>query len=210
MYVGRSVMLEQFTRDVQGHELEILHDEGLYRHLEFCDPATDNCSFQLFTAPGTLGISRGRGTYIFARLQDMFRFFDSPGGKINPAYWSEKVTAQDVHYPVRMYSEDRFKQVVLQDFEDRKYAFDPPDQERLRAYLTENVLQSPDIYCESGARDVLRPLQFSVSRPPLPSVVFDYSEFQDQDFKDFSHSFLWSLEAVVWGIRRYRETTGHV
>lgn len=210
MYVGRSAIREKFNADVEHHELSILHDEGLYRHLEFCQPSTSNCSFQLLTAPGMLCVSQGRGTYLFSRLEDMFRFFDSPAGKINPFYWSEKVVAQDVHYPIRMYSEARFKQVVWQDFEDRKYSFDPPDQERLRAYLTENILQDQDIYCEIGARRALRGVRFSVSRPHQATAVFDYSESRDWDFKDYSPSFLWSLEAIVWGIDRYREVTGHV
>lgn len=214
---GRPAMTPHFTEDIAAHELEVCHDEGLYRHLKFCKqpvpfarPTTIICAFQIFTTPGSLAIAGDMGTYVFARLEDMFRFFDSPDGRINPEYWSEKVTAQDVHCPIRSFSKTTFEQVVLQDFEDRKYMFDPADQILLREQIQENILYSPDTYHELGAREVLQSFEFSVQYPGRTRYVFDYDDAQEWDFKDFSHHFLWCLEAIVFGIRRYRETTGHV
>jgi hypothetical protein len=216
---GRPAMTPHFTEDIAAHELEICHDVGLYRHLKFCrhpvpyqNPTTIICSFQIFTTPGSLAIAGDMGTYVFARLEDMFRFFDSPDGRINPEYWSEKVTAQDVHCPVRSYSKARFTEIVLQDFEDRKYDFDPEQQPLLRAAIDAHVLQSPDIYYEDGAREVLREFNFWFQAYGSPKIEFTYSEGVTADwvFNDFSHHFLWCLEAIVFGIRRYREVTGHV
>lgn len=212
-----SEMSSQFTKDVACHEMTICHDDGLYRHLEFaCQPvpyavpSTGDRSFQIFTAPGSLGISGDMGTYIFARLQDMFRFFEAPHGRINPGYWSEKVTAQDVHSPVKSFSEQKFREVVLQDYEDRKYLFDPAVQEHLLRQIGDHVLADPDICHEWGAREVLRSFEFYDQKPGQPRVVFDYSESWERDFSDFNFHFLWCLEAIVFGIARYREVTGNV
>ena len=214
---GRPSMTSQFTKDIARHEMTICHDDGLYRHLRFAcqpvpyvEPCTSNRSFQLFTAPGTLGISGDMGTYIFARLQDMFRFFDAPAGRINPEYWSEKVTAQDVHCPIRTFSQEKFKEVVLQDFQDRKYAFEPAEQELLLSKLKRDVLGDPDTYHEVGAREALRNFVFYSKRPGEQRIEFDYSESWEMDFNDFSYHFLWCLEAIVFGIARYRKVTGNV
>lgn len=214
---GRPAMTPRFVADTQHHQMKILHDEGLYRHLAFgcqpipyASPTTGNCAFQLFTAPGTLGISGDMGTYIFARLENMFVFFDSPEGRINPDYWSEKVTAQDVHSPVRAFSQQRFREVVLQDYEDRKYLFDPATQKHLLHKIRTQVLDAADTYHEVGSRDVLREFVFYDQKPGQPRLDFDYEQSWEWDFKDFSHHFLWCLEAIVFGIKRYREVTGRV
>lgn len=214
---GQPGMTPKFTEDTKHHEMEICHDNGFYRHLSFAchpvpfaKPTTSNHSFSLVTSPWLLAICGDMGCYTFSRLEDMFRFFDSPAGRINPEYWSEKVTSQDVHCPVRSYSQDRFHQVVLQDFEDRKYEFDPADQEQLLGKINRDILQDAETYCEHGAWEALRGFNFYVQRPGLPRVTFDYSDSLEFDFNDFNFHFLWCLEAIVFGIARYREVTGHV
>lgn len=205
---GRPAVTPRFTADVVDHEMEIRLDQGLYRHLCFlCQPvpyavpSTLNCSFELLTAPGTLVISGDMGTYSFSRLSDMFHFFDAPSGRINPDYWSQKVTAQDVHTPVKSFSQTRFRQVVREDFDDRKYDFDPADQQILWQSIDQHILQDPDTYHEIGAREALRSFKFQ---------SFDYSSSDEWCFDDFSHHFLWCLEAIVFGIGRYREVTQRV
>jgi hypothetical protein len=201
-------MTPRFTADVVDHEMDIRFDQGLYRHLCFLHqpipyaaPLTLNCSFELFTAPGTLMISGDMGTYAFSRLTDMFRFFDAPSGRINPDYWSEKVIAQDVHSPVKSFSRTRFEQVVREDFDDRKYDFDPPLQDVLWSHIQQDILQSPDVCYESCAREALHAFSFE---------NFDYALSDEWNFDDFSHHFLWCLEAIVFGIGRYREVTHSV
>lgn len=208
---GLQPMTSRFTEDTRNHQMQVCHDQGLYRHLLFTAPATPICSFQIFTTPGSLAIAGDMGTYVFARLEDMFRFFDAPSGRINPDYWSQKVTAQDVHCPVRKYSSARFRDVVLQDYHDRRYEFDPPVQERLLSRISFEILQSHSLEYEPDAREILQRFEFCF-RPAdgRPEVVFDYADADSWDFKDYSHHFLWCLEAVVFGIARYREVTGNV
>ena len=60
--------LEQFKRDVDRHQLQVLRDDGLYRHVRFLrtavDPETGKREkssfywFDLITWPGCLAVAR--------------------------------------------------------------------------------------------------------------------------------------------------------
>lgn len=84
---------ERFLKDVANHKMEILKDDGLYRHVRFKRPNTGVFHFDLITWPGHLAISGDMGDYTFSRLVDMFNFFGTPNGElgINCGYWCEKI-----------------------------------------------------------------------------------------------------------------------
>jgi hypothetical protein len=90
---------EQFARDVAKHRMKIVRDDGIHRHL-LCR-ADDNSDywFEVITWPHRLCITGDMGTWVFARLEDMFEFFrvDRTHGRceINPDYWEEKIKSQD-------------------------------------------------------------------------------------------------------------------
>ena len=88
---------ERFARETAKHELTILHDDDLYRHLRFRNPKNSGYWFDLITVPGSL-IFRGDGeSFVFARVPDMFGFFRSNPdrliARISPDYWAEKLTS---------------------------------------------------------------------------------------------------------------------
>jgi hypothetical protein len=94
---------------VRPHEMTVLHDDGLYRHLRFMSPDRSSYWFELITWPGCLTVRGDFGdAFTFARITDMFEFFR--GRQINPVYWSEKVDGGRARTTV--YSPDRFKQAV--------------------------------------------------------------------------------------------------
>ncbi|MFI8206832.1 hypothetical protein [Streptomyces sp. NPDC085937] len=87
----------RFAADTAGHQMTVLHDDGLYRHLLFRDPQHSFYWFELITTPGQLVFSGDGDSYVFRRTTDMFEFFRSgiyrDGSlNINPGYWSEKLT----------------------------------------------------------------------------------------------------------------------
>jgi hypothetical protein len=106
---------ERFAADTAQHEMTVLRDDGLYRHLQFVrvapSPKTGKPErssfywFELVTWPGHLAITGDCGTYVFARIEDMFGFFR--GHRVNPGYWAEKVRG-DVN--LKKYSSDLFRQ----------------------------------------------------------------------------------------------------
>ncbi|MFG3476412.1 hypothetical protein ACGF3K_14270 [Streptomyces sp. NPDC047980] len=87
----------RFERDTAGHQMTVLHDDGLYRHLKFMNPEHGSFgSFQLITWPYNLVVKAG-WTFHFDidATPDMFDLFrrTSFSGEINPGYWQEKVRA---------------------------------------------------------------------------------------------------------------------
>lgn len=107
----------RFASDTAKHQLTVLHEDGLYRHLRAQQPGTSHCWFDLITWPGTLTIKGDMGTYIFSRAQDMLDFFrrSAWAGQPNLQYWEEKLDAADAHSGTRAYSEDLLRQHIAED-----------------------------------------------------------------------------------------------
>ena len=64
-----------FLNDVKDHQMTIVRDDNIGRHLRFSKPGTSCMSFDLITWPGYLCCTGDMGTYVFKRLPDMFEFF---------------------------------------------------------------------------------------------------------------------------------------
>lgn len=87
----------RFARETAGHEMTVLHDDGLYRHLKFMNPEHGSFgAFELITWPYNLVVKTG-WTFHFDidATPDMLDLFRKTAfsGEINPGYWSEKVRA---------------------------------------------------------------------------------------------------------------------
>src|ERR1051326_8204576 len=65
----------EFLRNVKAHEMTVLRDEGVDRHLRFKAPNTSNQYFDLITWRGSLCFTGDMGTFVFSRIPDMFEFF---------------------------------------------------------------------------------------------------------------------------------------
>jgi hypothetical protein len=102
----------QFEQMVERHEMTILLDEGLYRHVRFRRPDELGYWFDLVTWPGYLAINGDLiSGYTFARIEDMFNFF--AGDHINPMYWAEKITCPKTE--TRVYDPDRFDPATMDE-----------------------------------------------------------------------------------------------
>ena len=75
------------------YKMHVLHDEGVFRTLEFKHNNGSDGHFVITTWPGHLCISGDMGTFVFSRIQDMIHFFS--GAPVNPGYWAEKVQSED-------------------------------------------------------------------------------------------------------------------
>ena len=110
---------EYLLRETADHEMQILHTDGLYRHLRFKAPTTSMWHWDLITWPGSLAIRGDVGEgFIFTRTEDMLSFFDhgQPDGHINPGYWSEKLTSG--REAATSYSEKLFEAEVSKTLTD--------------------------------------------------------------------------------------------
>ena len=182
---------ERFARETADHQMTVLHDDGLYRHLRFSSNphGYGEYWFDLITWPDCLTIRGDYGNaYTFSRLPDMFEFFR--GKRINPGYWSEKLSSG--RNSVREYSEDVFRQVVREHVADAIRYSDAP--RGISRAVRDDLLNGDDLHYEEGARAVLDDFEYE---------GFRFKDTWEWDFRDYSWSFLWACHAIVWGIARY-------
>jgi hypothetical protein len=66
---------ERFESDTAEHELTVLRDEGLYRHLSYGKPRSGTMRVDVVTWPGHLAYVGDMGAFVFSRVADMFTFF---------------------------------------------------------------------------------------------------------------------------------------
>jgi hypothetical protein len=207
---------EAFANDVAEHEMTVLRDDGLYRHLRFARSHRNGGWFDLITWPGCLVVKGDMGGHIFSRMLDMFEFFRSSQA-INPGYWAEKTP--DGRQSVRKYSEDVLRADLephlaeyeaevypglLAKYEAARVEYDalPPEAQRLAPFpvkpvsprwLFDEAAKQGDLSHEDGARQFLRELEHD-------GVVADTWEWS---LAEYTHQFLWCCHAIAWGIHKY-------
>lgn len=183
---------ERFASDTAGHRLTVLHDDGLYRHIRFSSNPRGYGEywFDLITWPGCLTVRGDYGeAYTFTRLPDMFEFFRSKRGRINPYYWSEKLDGH--RQSAKTYSEDAFRQIVRELFVSAAQCegVPPGTGKAVRAEILDQ-----DLFDEGEARKLLESFEYE---------GFGFGETWEFTFTDYERDFLWACHAIVWGIARY-------
>ncbi|WP_051818882.1 hypothetical protein [Streptomyces sp. NRRL S-1813] len=183
---------ERFRRDSARHQMTVLHEDGLYRHLRFSSNPSGYSEywFDIVTWPGSLAIRGDIDGYMFSRTRDMFEFFraDRRWG-INAHYWAEKT--EGGRRSVQVYSEDLFRQLVVEHFVDAARWGGVPAG--LGKAVRTEILDR-DLTHEAEARELLEGFSFK---------GFEFDDVWEWDFHDHDRSFLWACHAIAWGIARY-------
>lgn len=204
-------MAKRFKNETATHQMTVLHDEGLYRHLRFKPSEGPSFYwFDLVTWPGNL-VFRGDGeTYAFSRVKDMFAFFrDGSGYGINPLYWSEKLTSD--RDGVMKYQDGLFLRKLQREVDDlveQEYV-KPEHADRFRAEVSDRIVEGGYYYSIEAAERTVSEFEFYYD----PKHEFDYRHPADVRFenayewiegtKDYDWWFLWACHAIVWGIAQY-------
>lgn len=211
---------DRFLKDAQAHQMEVMRDDGVNRHLRFKDPSSRAYWFDIITWPGTLCIDGDMGTFVFRRLQDMFTFFRTDQehynktGRadqlaINPGYWDEKLLVPAPR-DVMEFSADSFRQHVKEAFDswaersepDAEYSTQAErdkfsdDKAALWSALNDEVLSTADdgeVRAYDAARD------FRCDDVP----GFQMDDCWEWNCKEFKFHFLWNCYAIAWGIKAY-------
>jgi hypothetical protein len=186
---------ERFERDTAQHELTIIRDDGLYRHLRFQRPDSVFYWYDLVTWPGRLVIGGDAGDWMFTRSRDMFEFFEASGGRINPDYWAEKLVAPR-SAGARVYSHEAFRARVLDWALD--FCADWGGGEGIYPSLLVGALEREVIH------DWTHHEQEARERLELLDHELGYVETWEWDLRTYDWSFLWCCWAIVRGIARYR------
>ena len=199
----------RFLKDVANHEMTIIRDDGVNRHLRFKRPETLAYYFDLITWPGHLCYTGDMGTYVFSRIEDMFNFFrmsdydwnKNPNGlSINPGYWSEKILATDKGDGHEEWDEDEFKRRVnearvrwvrlARDMGTKK------DDRRELWEAVEDVMADP----KDESLCVARIYEFSHW---IEDRWFVFEDFFDGSMTRFTFRFMWCCYALAWAINMY-------
>ena len=171
----------QFTGDVASHVMQVLRDDGVYRHLRFQTPGTSNMGFDLITWPGHLCYCGDMGSFVFERLPDMFQFFRGHGP--NFRYWAGK----------------------LQAF-DRCDGFEEFSAEVFRSKATEYV-NDPDWRVTAAQRvDILEDIEhFDGSEQDAYQLLTDWVVEDNWEWRlrEYTLRFQWCCHAIPWAIALY-------
>ncbi|MCW2938470.1 MAG: hypothetical protein JWN00_1455 [Actinomycetia bacterium] len=194
---------KRFENDTANHEMTVLHDDGLYRHLRFAKPDSSRDWFSIVTWPQKLVINGSVGTYVFSRMEDMFDFIRTscPAGSPNYTYWEEKVVA--CGDPVVDYSTDLLdKQVTehLKEVEAEKYWPGVAEAWNEKVY---GFFAEYDTTNEHGARCALHDFTYKPDGAPESEEPFQFYDTVDWDLRDYDWKYLWSCHAIQWGIGQY-------
>lgn len=187
--------LRRFNNDTAEHEMEVLLDQDVYRHLRFKKPGTGMYYFDIITWPGNLAIKGDMGTYVFAREHDMFLWFN--GSYVNAGYWGEKLQAIDRQCGFREHDEALFKTYIIEDFWERREEYTPEDAKEIWERIRDGILSD---YEYRGSRDVCIDLirDFRVAG-------FEFSDPWEASWEDYTPQFLWCCHAILSGIKHYFE-----
>ncbi len=172
-----------FIESTVDRSMEIIHDDGLYRHLKYYKAGTRCMGVHITTWPGYLAISGDMGCYVFARINDMFEFFR--GDDINESYWAEKVQASDKCDGLREFDEDTAREWVAdtlrQAKEDGATDLDDIEDEAEMINYDDGIIRFHD---------------------SLPAHRI-FRDAWDNNFERYTFRYLWCCYAIVWAIKEY-------
>lgn len=197
---------ESFLKDVSSHKLEVIHDDGVHRHLRFKHDNNTAYCFNLITWPDNLCIAGDMGTYVFSRLEDMFCFFRNPHTEerllLNPSYWGGKLQAVSRPEGYRKYCPEIFKECVREDFEQWEF-----DSEEQKLAVWEEVQEHLDYsfrYHESEEEAHKAVADFESEHG------YEFSDFWEHDLTKPTYHYIWCLYAIVWGIQQYDKLSAEI
>lgn len=195
---------DEFMKDVAQHEVKILLDNDIYRHLRCKQPGSSCYWFDIITAPGILVFTGDMSGFTFRRLYDMFEFFRNDSCGINPSYWAEKVEAECRGSGVEKFSEDKFKRIVFECVRD--WIRDHRDEctRAERRELWEQIESDVLFYDDSDSYGV-RLIDAAIGFEHMlnSQCKFRFEEFWEHNFNDYTFRFIWCCRAIVWAIAQY-------
>ncbi|MFB6977754.1 hypothetical protein [Streptomyces scopuliridis] len=184
----------RFARDTAAHQMTVLHEDGLYRHLRFASPERGSFgAFELITWPYNL-VAKTGWTFHFdidatPDMLDLFRNTAS-SGEINPSYWQEKVRAG--RDEIEGFSPDIFERKIKQYVKDAIRDGSAP--RGIGREVTQEIFEWGDTAHEAGARAELDAFSYE---------GWTFGETREWDFSEYTPGFLHSCRAIRHGIDIY-------
>ncbi|MFD7661314.1 hypothetical protein [Streptomyces sp. NPDC059788] len=185
----------RFARDTARHEMTVLHDDSLYRHLRVAPEESSLFWWDLITWPYNLVVNGSHGSFHFCLVgedtKDMFVLFrDSrAGGSINPDYWEEKLRAGKA----KGWSAGKFRSWLVEEAAALEARYPGTVEAVGRQILNSD---EHDIQYEETARYACHQFRHG-------DVTLRFPDEWDLSFEEFDWQYLWQCHAIVSGIARY-------
>lgn len=198
---------ERFAREIANHQMTVMHDDGLYRHLAFRNREHGwNLWFDLITVPGALVFQGDGQSYVFHRVDDMFTFFRGPVGQINPHYWGEKIVSGNGRASIQTYRQEALIEHINEIVAERVQ--DDPETYANLAEAVRRDIRTQLIGDESLDRKLVEDFRFYANEDdefaiPSKRPDFEFSDVWEWDSREYDWWFLWACNAIVWGIAQY-------
>ncbi|HIE4916020.1 TPA: hypothetical protein ACXNLX_000322 [Klebsiella aerogenes] len=204
----------RFLLDTTFHRLEIIRDDGLYRHLRMKQPGTSCYYYDIITWPGYLTVTGDMGTWTFSRIADMFNFFGAWEGEINTHYWSEKLEAgagcSARELLAKEYNHEAFCRSLKESM--REY-LDDSEEDQTEDEDWDDEDETPNSE-KAKVREAVRELcrgEFSneweayqaVYEADWPDRWSSWDICDGLTFKTYTSHFRWILFAITWAISKY-------
>jgi hypothetical protein len=218
---------ERFLKDVANHEMSVVRDDGVHRHLRFASPKCGSYWFDIITYTGSLVIDGDCGTYVFRRTRDMFEFFrtdreymERKGAKlaINPGYWAEKVQAHPGK-GLKEFDEEKFDRAVMEylrnwirghrdrtDKDERRDLWEAVVNEVINADGADRKQMAAYDFHHTIRDDnrLSKRLGWDCKRQPDP-LAFVFQDFWEVNVERWTHGFIWNCYAIAWAVKVYDE-----
>lgn len=195
----------RFARETAQHQMTVLHDDGLYRHLRFADPKSSLYWYEITTTPGQLVFSGDGESFVFRRAPDMFEMFrrSAESGGINATYWSEKCKSNNEF----TYSRERFEEHVWKAVDAAE-----PLYRELREYVQKRIFDSESFNIDYEADALYAVMDFRHHLTAGPDAngtypgPFSFRRIHEWDLRDFDWWFLFACYAIRDAIGKYDAT----
>lgn len=198
--------LESFLKDVASHELTVNLDQGVFRDLTIMKPNSVDMHYHITTRPGYLMFTGDMGSFVFTRLNDMFKFFRSDEGEhqINKGYWEEKLEAVDSRGGAKAFSSDVAKETLTQCFQDHLEGLDSGDynKDQSDAEESKEAIQGLIDLAEVDQHEFYEQLRNWDSDD---AGGLDMDCWWEWDFNDYTGRYIWCCYAIVHAIKLYDE-----
>lgn len=191
-----------FQENTTDHQLTILHDDGMYRHLRMSAPGTRMWSWDIVTWPGHLATGGDVADGLtFSREEDMIGFFKP--GRGDRAYYSDGAPSIDFRYWAEKLQGDQrqtVKEYKHKDFVDyvREHLTDQLPHDR---NLTPELIE--ELVAEARAED---------ENPQAALAWMEgydkyFSDPWEHDFRDYTFHFHLGCYAVNAAVQAYVKHT---
>lgn len=198
---------ERFLHSVRNHQLHVVRDDGVYRHLRFHKPDSSDMHFEIVTWPGYLAYVGDMGAFTFTRLRDMLEFFRRDPAhlfRIDMRYWAEKCEAEGARGDgLREWDPDAFKREITKQRRKLlvRYGRDWTSEQREDFW---NDLQFV-IDANEQEHTAITAMQEWFYVNPIGRGHIHISTDDFPSCKTYTERFRWCCYALAWGISKYDE-----